>query len=760
MAVWEPFTRTAAGGLARVERWLEAERGRLPLWAPVLLGAGICAWFALPTPRLWLAWALGWAAVGLLAWGLGRAWRAGAAIAIGGALLSAGCLLPWGKALLVGAPPLARPAMVEFTARVDTVEIVAARGNIRMRLAPVDRPDLPGSLRVSAKPDAVPAGLRSGATIALRAYLMPPPPAALPGGYDFSLRAWFEGIGATGRVIGPVRVVGPATGSGTLRERLAEHVSSRIEGGPGAIAVALASGDQGRISDADAEAMRRSGLAHLLSISGLHVSALIGAVIVIAMRVLALSPMLALRWPLPVVAAICGAFAGLFYTWLTGMQVPTVRSCVAALLVIGGLMMGREAISLRLVAAGALIVMLFWPEAVIGPSFQMSFAAVVALVALYEYPPARRFFERREERWPARIGRLLAALLATGLAVEITLAPIAIHHFHRAGLLGALANIIAIPLTSFVIMPAEALALIFDIAGLGGPFWLIVDGALRLLLRLAHVVAAQPFSVVPLPLASPIAFAVAMLGFLWLVLWHGPVRWAGGLAMGAGIFIMAGAAPPDILVTRDGRHVALRVDEARYALLRQRTGDYVRQTMGETLGLEEGALDVIDTVAQSGPDTMAVGGAAVSPASPVRGPATDAGVDVSARVGCSSEACIADIPPRAGRGQAYGKAASMPVRLLAFRSRDLVPYRDLVAACAAADIVIADRRLPDGCQPRWLKLDRRALERSGGVAIDLHNRRLTASRDARDRHPWLPRPVMRGESGASPRPVSPVSSAR
>jgi competence protein ComEC len=151
--------------------------------------------------------------------------------------------------------------------------------------------------------------------------------------------------------------------------------------------------------------------------------------------------------------------------------VPTIRSCIAALLVLAALAMGREAITLRLVAAGALVVLLLWPEALVSPSFQLSFAAVTALIAFNEHPKVKAFARRREEDgllW--RVGRFLLITLATGLVVEAALAPIGLYHFHRAGLYGSLANMIAIPLTTFVIMPVEMLALLFDTMGLGEPF--------------------------------------------------------------------------------------------------------------------------------------------------------------------------------------------------------------------------------------------------------------------------------------------------
>jgi competence protein ComEC len=281
-------------------------------------------------------------------------------------------------------------------------------------------------------------------------------------------------------------VAEPAHAGPGLRARLSAHVRTRVGGPQAGIAVALATGDQGAITEADAEAMRRSGLAHLLSISGLHVTALVGAIIFLVLRLAALSPRAALHWPLLMIAAGAGALGGIGYTLLTGAEVPTVRSCIAALLVLGAMAMGREAITLRLVATGALIVLLFWPEALVGPSFQMSFTAVMALVALGELPAFRSFAMARDEPWWRRGGRAMAALLLTGMAVEVALMPIALFHFHQAGMLGAVANLIAIPLTTFVVMPFEALALAMDAAGAGAPAWWVVERALGLLLWVAH----------------------------------------------------------------------------------------------------------------------------------------------------------------------------------------------------------------------------------------------------------------------------------
>jgi len=684
---------------ARLEAWLEQERAQLPLWAPVALGAGICAWFALPAPTQWIGWSIGWLGVALAFVALARGGRLTQGLAIGALLLAAGCLLPWAKALLFGAPPLARPAMVTMDAQVQGFDMLVSRGLVRLDLAPVGRPDLPAHVRVNALPETLPNALAPGDRIALHVRLMPPAPVALPGAYDFAQRAYFQGIGASGRALGAVRVVRSGGGGPGLRDRIAAHVAARLPGPEGAIAVTLATGERSGISEANAEAMRRSGLAHLLSISGIHVTALIGGVILIVYRLLALSPGLALRWPLILIAACCGAAAGIFYTLLTGAEVPTIRSCVAALLVIAGLALGREAISLRLIATGALFVMIFWPESVVGPSFQMSFAAVTAIVALYEHPRARALFERREEGQARRLLRGFAGLFVTGLLVEAVLAPIALAHFHRAGLLGSVANMVAIPLTSFVIMPAEVAALLLDLVGLGAPAWAVTGAALRLLLAVAHGVAAQPYATMALPASDDAVFALTMLAVLWMMLWRGRARWLGAPVALLGLTLSLIAAPPDLLVTADGRHVAVRT-AAGMALLRERAGDYVRTMLAESAAHEGDFTALADLP--------------------------------GAR--CSPDLCAVDLPVDGGP----------PVRLLVTRSRLLVPWPALVAACAQADLVIADRALPDGCAPRWARLDRSALMAIGGARIDLARRRIAGGRDPGDRHPWVIAPERMG----------------
>jgi ComEC/Rec2-related protein len=330
-----------------------------------------------------------------------------------------------------------------------------------------------------------------------------------------------------------------------------------------------------------------SGLAHLLSISGLHVSALIAGVVLILYRILALSPRVALLRPLMLIASGGGALAGISYTLFTGAQVPTVRSCIAALLVLGGLALGREAISLRLVAVGALVVLLFWPEALMGPSFQMSFMAVTVIVALVDSAWFRAHFFRAgggvagadgaascrpvRYRYSGR-GRVDAdrscALPSGGRARRAGQprrhpAHHPRHHAHGAG---------------------AALAL--DLAGAGAPMWWVAGKALALLLGVAHAVAASPWAVWALPPSGMTPLVLVLLGALWLMLWSSGARFAGVPLIALGVAMALRAPAPDLLVTGDGGHMAVRQPDGSLALLRDGAGDYIRETLGKAAGVK------------------------------------------------------------------------------------------------------------------------------------------------------------------------------
>lgn len=668
-------------------------------WLTIAFAAGIGAWFVLSSPWQWLSVM----AVGILSAIVAAAiWRGAerraalrlAVISVG-LVFAAGVAVVWVRSITVGAEPIDRTQVSTIVGRILERQEQPAQQRVRLVLAIRDSESGHArKVRVNVPADAHLPAMREGSIVRLRARLMPPAPPMLPGGYDFARRAWFDGLAATGSAIGEVEVVGGAQaeiGLAGVQRALAAHVRQQVDGSAGTIAAAFASGDRGAIDLADEEAMRDSGLTHLLSISGVHVSAVIAAGYFIALKLLALWPWLALRVRLPIVAAAFGAAVGVGYTLLTGAEVPTVRSCLGALLVLFALVLGREPLSVRMLAVAAFAVLLVWPESLVGPSFQMSFAAVLAIIALHNSGPIRAFLAPREERWITRQMRRAAMLLVTGLVIEAALTPIVLFHFHRAGLYGAFANVVAIPLVTLVSMPAIALGLVLDLGGIGAPAWWIVDKSLQALLAIAHWTAEQPGAVKLMPQMGYGTYALFLGGGLWLALWRGRARLLGLMPVTVGGIALAVTPVPDVMVSTDGRHVAITGEGPRLLMLRESRSDYALSNMLETAGMSGEAVALPDWP--------------------------------GAR--CSRDFCTMVI--------ARGDRAWT---LLMARSRERIEERALAAACERSDLVIADRWLPRSCRPRWLKADRALLEKTGGLSLYLEEKRIATVAQAQGEHGW------------------------
>ncbi len=699
---WDITTRLSRV-LAHAEAFLEAHPFERGLWLVVAFAAGIVAWIALPTLAQWIALLLALAGLAILgAILLDEAQFGRLRLTVLGLVVmgSAGLATIWVKSELVGQPGIAAPSVVWLTANVVERREEPAKARARLLLRGTAKgfaKSVTVRVNVSTEKDNVTA--REGAIVRLRARIMPPAPPMLPGGYDFARTAWFGGIAGTGSALTKVEVLRESDRNTTLRglqSSLANHIRATLAGSPGSIAAALASGDRGAIAKTDEDAMRDAGLTHLLSISGLHVSALVGFIYWLFARSLALVPWIALRVRVPIAAALAGALAGIAYTLLTGAEVPTIRSCIGALLVLVALALGRDPLSLRLVAVGSLVVMLFWPEAVLGPSFQMSFAAVIAIIAFHSAAPVRGFLTAEHHGPLVRSARSLILLFATGIVIEMALMPIGLFHFHRAGVYGSLANVIAIPLTTFVTMPLIGIALLLDSIGLGAPAWWLTGKSLEFLLAIAHFVAARPGAVTMLPPVAPWSFGLFIAGMLWLALWTGRVRLWGGIPAAIAVTVMILAPTPDILVTGDGHHVGITGEGNDLLVLRAGRGDYMRDSLLELAGMEGELRTLEDWPAAR----------------------------------CSADFCTLAI----NRG---GKRFT----LLMARTREYVDDMALASACERADIVIADRRLPWSCRPKMLKADRTFLGQTGGITINLVSGHIRTVAETQGMQGWYRWPV-------------------
>ncbi|HEY1962600.1 MAG TPA: ComEC/Rec2 family competence protein [Rhizomicrobium sp.] len=546
------------------------ERDRWILWLPVALGLGISLYFTLSRePSSALGFALGGSGilVGVVACGTEAAFARGS-LAFMAALLI-GFSLAKHRTDAVAAPVLAHrlgPVLVE--GRVENAQAHGKSVRVVLTLARA------GHLRSQQRPKRVRISIRSGADglkpgdwIDAKAVLMPPPEPAAPGDYDFGRAAFFRQIGAVGFTYGrptkiaPLRKAGPAARLTTAVELLRWRVSARIHsilpGSTGAIASALITGDRGGISDEDESALRDAGLAHVLAIAGLHM-ALVGLGLFWAARAfLALFPAIALTQPIKKWAAVAALGSATFYLVISGAATPATRAYIMLAAMLIAILFDRPAISMRSVAIAATIILLLEPETLIEPGFQMSFAAVVGLVAVAEWERAR---ERSESSWLPlpTVRRYLRGIATTSFVGSIATAPFAAFHFDRATHFAVIGNLGAMPIMGFVTMPAAALALFLMPFGLDEYPLRVMGRGIELMLTVGRWVSDLPGSV-SFVSAWPVSALVSLtLGGLWIGLWRRRWRWLGLLPIVAAAALVLTSAPPDILVARDGITIAVR----------------------------------------------------------------------------------------------------------------------------------------------------------------------------------------------------------
>ena len=561
------------------------ERDRWALWLPVFFGLGIGVYFSLDfEPSIYMtAAAAGLTA--LLAARLRRSTFFPAGIAA--ALAATGLFWAGFHTELARAPVLERSiGPTEVSGRILRQDRIEGPSRVVLEDATVSRlPPERTPERLRLRLASLPPGAGPGARIAVLARLKPVPPPALPGGYDPARRAFFQGIGASGFGLGRARLLEPAETPGI--ERLRHGIAGRIRkaiADPAAagIAIALTTGLRGDLPKAAHEAIRDAGLAHLLAISGLHLGLVAGLVFAAVRAALALWPGVALRYPVKKWAAAAAIAFAFFYMLLAGATVPTQRAFVMVALALLAVMVDRLEIGMRLVALAALAVLALQPYALTTASFQLSFAAVAALVAVYE----RLAPSLSEAR--ARVGRapfFLAATLLTTVVATLATAPFAAHHFGRIAAYGLAANLLAVPAAAFWIMPAAMLGALAMPLGLEAWPLAVMEAGIDAVLWTAEAVSSWPGAVrrfPPMPTTGAIAAAA---GGLWLCLWQTRWRLLGLAGLAAALVIQTGTHPPDLMADSDARLFA-RHAEGRLYLSKKRAGFLGRVWM-EAAGTEE-----------------------------------------------------------------------------------------------------------------------------------------------------------------------------
>ncbi len=559
---------------------LEEQRSRYFLWVPVLLGAGSGAYFALKfEPVLPLGvWLVG--LLTLLAGGIYVRSTIVRLLLAGLFCVALGLALATLRTHMVAAPVLAEPFFGAVEGRV--VKLDRSQSN-RLRIT-LDRVILYGlepqetPARVRITLPSKDAASKAGGRVLIYARLDGPGAPVEPGGFDFRRWAWFHQLGGVGYALGPLLP------SATAPERpisirlvqtrhwLSDLIRREIPGNNGAFAAAILTGDRSEIDPALLNDLRASNLAHLLAISGLHMGLLTGFIFGLFRYGIAIIPNLALRVNAKKLGAAAAMPVGLAYLLISGASIATQRAYVMVLVVLIAVLLDRPAFTLRAVALAALIILIISPESVTQVGFQMSFAATVGLVVGFEALRHLSIWKRPVTGWKKFAKGAFSVAFSSAVAGMAT-APFAAFHFNQFAQYGLVANLLAVPLMGFVVMPAAIIALLLAPFGLGGIFFWAAGTGIGLILSIAQIVAGWDGSVIRIASGNLQALPIFAGGCLMAILWLGRVRFAGVVVACLGLVLWGISERPTVLIDASGKLVGVMTPQGR-ALNKTRGGSF------------------------------------------------------------------------------------------------------------------------------------------------------------------------------------------
>lgn len=566
--------------------WL-AQRGHLFPWAPVCLAAGTGGYFALTVePGGWALAGLGGLAAMLAAAVMAGRWPGAgwAPLAWMVILMAVGMCLAGARAHHVEGPVLGWRYYGPVEGRIVGIDRSGSDA-IRLTLDRVTLRDVPPG----ATPERVRVSLHGGPDgttpapggfVMMTAHLSPPGGPVEPGGFDFQRHAWFLRLGAVGYTRSPVVGLAPPEGGlWMFRARIAmsARIQAALPGDTGAFASAIMTGDRSGIGQEALTALRVTNLAHLLAISGLHMGLLAGFVFGAFRLAFAAVPVVGLRVPAKKLSAALALPVAAAYLGLSGGNVATERAFVMVAVALVAVMLDRRALSLRSVAVAAVIVLVLRPEALLGPGFQMSFAATTALVAGYGW------LRDRDVPLGPRWMRGAVSVLVSSFVAGIATAPIAAAHFNQFAHFGLIANLLSVPLMGVMVMPAAVLAACLMPFGLEAvPLWVMGLG-LDWILGVAHWVAAWPGARGTVVSPGPLVLPLMAVGVLIVMLWRGWGRLAGLGPVLVSAVLWLQAERPDVLIADNGALVGVMTPEGR-ALSRERGAGFIAQNWLENDG--------------------------------------------------------------------------------------------------------------------------------------------------------------------------------
>lgn len=677
---------------------LAAQRENLILWMPVVLACGIGLYFGLktePSPVFGIGAVLVFAMVWALTW-RGRNTGPGVFLWLAAGVLSLTALgfgLAQWRTQRVYTPMLEKPVKyAEVEGTIVSIDKMEGNRGSRVvlkdaKISKVEAGKTPVNIRLNIRKDA---GLNPGDRISVAAGLNPPAPPAAPGAFDFQRHAYFQRIGAFGFSYKQPAVIAREKGGAgrafleKIRMKISSRLSAHMAPAESALAAAFMTGERAAMTEEDEQAMRASGLYHMISISGLHIGLVTVFVFFTTRFFMALFPVFALYHPIKKYAALLALLGAVAYMLLVGTSVPTLRSVLMTAIVLCAIVLDRVPFSMRLVAVAAAIILAFEPESLLSASFQMSFGAVAALVF---------FYEMTKEWWSGlqRGGGIVRRILiyplgvcATTLVATLATAPFSMYHFQNLAVYSLVGNLLAMPLMAVAVMPAIVLGYFLMPLGVDAPALWVMERGIAAILYIAHEVEDFPLSMLHPP-AWPLSALLAIVcAAVILMLTKGWLRAVSIVPLAIGFLLISLYDLPDVYVSSKGDLMAVRDERGRLHISSRVHDRFAAETWARQAGLE--GTEMIPWP-KSSDDLLK----------------------------CDEQGCRAE---RAGRRVAFSFQPSA-----------------LTEDCAWADVLISRTPVRKSCGAK-IMIDRYDLWRDGAHAVWLDDARFESVGALRGKRPW------------------------
>ena len=417
--------------------------------------------------------------------------------------------------------------------------------------------------------------------------IMPLSKAVMVGGYQFDRKGFFEGLKGTGFAESRWFKIDCENKSkfdfnaliSNLRKNISKHIKETLPKDEASIATAIIAGERGEINEKQYENYRNSGLAHFLSISGLHISMLAGLMFFLIRFVLSLIPSIALRFDTKKIAAVFAIVISFFYLLISGQAIPAQRAFIMTFIVLLGVLLNRRAISMQTICLAGFIVLALSPQVLVSASFQMSFAAVMGLVAFYE-KTSKAITEFLNvgifHRYIRIVILYILGVVVSDFIASLMTLPFAVYHFNIIASYTTLGNFLAGPIIGIIIMPMVLLSMLFMPFGLDKIFLQALGFGINLVNQITEYVSSLPNAALYVPSMPHWGLMLIVIGGLWLMLWQAKWKYFGIIGIVLGLLSIMTTDTPDIIIGPQAKAVAFKNPQGELEIVSSRSGKFIK----------------------------------------------------------------------------------------------------------------------------------------------------------------------------------------